>query len=387
MAVNRWLHRVRLARASLAKRVSEKRPFRRPGLRNQSPSAQRPARLALVGCGWFANLAHTPALRRLEAEGLFEVTALCSRSESSLKRSAELLGRTDLKLYRELSQLLADPDVDAVDLVLPIPLMPDAVAAALEAGKHVVSEKPAAPSVDAGLALIDTYERYRATQRWCVAENWRFKDSVRLVAEIVHRGEIGTPHFAHFRNLGLVERSAAKGWRGAPAYQGGHLLDAGVHFVAMLRSILGEIDEVAAFASQRQPYLPPADSLHGLLSFECGAEGSFALSFGAREPDIEQPDLSIVGSDGALHASFKLQYVDVQSSSGSRTLPVPDDSWNAGGVYQTLRHFGAMLRSERMPEAAPISTPEEALRDVAVIEAMLESSRKRASIRPRVIPR
>ena len=105
-----------------------------------------PVRVVLVGCGWFACVAHIPALKRLEGEGRIKLVGLCSRSEASTKRAAGLYARQDLKPYRSLEDVAQDPDVDLVDLTLPIEVMPGAIKLFLSAGKHVISEKPGAPS-------------------------------------------------------------------------------------------------------------------------------------------------------------------------------------------------------------------------------------------------
>jgi predicted dehydrogenase len=53
-----------------------------------------------------------------------------------------LYGRKDIKPYRSLEEVAGDPDVDLVDLTLPIDVMPGAIKLFLAAGKHVISEKP-----------------------------------------------------------------------------------------------------------------------------------------------------------------------------------------------------------------------------------------------------
>jgi hypothetical protein len=100
-------------------------------------------------------------------------------------------------LGKSLSDLLARADVAAVDVVLPILRQPDVVRAALQAGKHVLSEKPVAGDVAAARALIGWYEAWEGPGQqggagkplWGVAENWRFMESLRYAARRV--GEIG----------------------------------------------------------------------------------------------------------------------------------------------------------------------------------------------------
>jgi predicted dehydrogenase len=332
-----------------------------------APSNSR-LRIALVGCGWFACEAHLPALRRLERDGKIELVALCSRSEASLSRATKAYGPKHLKKYINIADLLADPEIDLVDLVLPIPAMPEAIRAALRAGKHVISEKPCAPTVAASVELLNYHDSLAAPTLWAVAENWRFKKSTSIIERIVRSGLIGAIQFADFRHMTLTGPEGL-GWRGTPAYPGGALLDSGVHFVGLLRKLVGEVASVSATVSQRLKYLSPADSVTAVIRFAGGAEGSFRLSFATEKPG-DRPGLSLVGSHGAIFANFVSNQIEIHSSSQKKIIHVKNDSWVEGGVYELLAHCVDAVR----PDTPLRSTPWEALRDVAVIEAMLESN-------------
>ena len=115
----------------------------------------RPVGVGLVGCGWFACRCHIPALLVLEREHACRLVAICSRTRKSMARAEARAGRA-LRRHAKMDALFADEEVDAVVLALPIPLMAGAIEAALRAGKHVLSEKPAAHSLDAALALAAT---------------------------------------------------------------------------------------------------------------------------------------------------------------------------------------------------------------------------------------
>ena len=341
-------------------------------------------RIALVGCGWFARVAHIPALQRLEREGRIRLVGLCSRSEELVARASRLYGRTDIKHYRSLEEVAEDQDVDLVDLLLPIEAMPDAIELFLTVGKHVISEKPCAPSMATGNALMELYARLERPPLWAVAENWRFKKTVKIVETIVREGAIGEIQFADFTYLAF-QRPNNLGWRGSPKYPGGFLLDSGVHFVALLRKLVGEVEKVSASVSQRLPYLPPADSVTAILSFAGGAEGAYRLSFAAPSA-IGDQGLRLTGTKGTLLAGFQRfrkldvrhNWVRVQTDKGRRFIPVTDDLWVTGGVYETLSHC-----IDAIQRGAPLlSTAREGLRDVAVVEAMLESGRLERPVKP-----
>ncbi|HWY80521.1 MAG TPA: FAD-binding protein [Roseiarcus sp.] len=347
-----------------------------------------PVRVVLVGCGWFACVAHIPALKRLEGEGRIKLVGLCSRSEASTKRASGLYGRQDLKHYLSLEDVAQDPDVDLVDLTLPIEVMPGAIKLFLSAGKHVISEKPGAPSVATGIELMEHHARLDRPVVWAVAENWRFKKTTQMVEDIVASGALGEIRFADFTYLSFQKPDNLR-WRGSPGYAGGYMLDSGVHFIALLRKIVGEVEEVSASVSQRVPYLPPADSATAILSFASGAEGAYRLTFAAPYSAGDQ-GLRLTGSKGMLLAGFnrfsprdfRHNWIRVQTSGRKRFVPVMDDLFVPGGVYETLSHC-----IEAVQQGAPlVSSPAQALRDVAVVEAMLESSRLKRPVKPAALP-
>ena len=347
-----------------------------------------PVRVVLVGCGWFACVAHVPALRRMEKEGRISLVGLCSRSEASVARASRLYGRQDLKRYLSLEGVAEDPDVDLVDLTLPIEIMPGAIKLFLSAGKHVISEKPGAPSVATGIELMEHHARLDRPVVWAVAENWRFKKTTQMIEDIVASGVLGEIRFADFTYLAFQKPDSLR-WQRSPGYAGGYILDHGVHFIALLRKIVGEIEEISATVSQRIPYLAPADSVTAILSFTSGAEGAYRLTFAAPYAAGDQ-GLRLTGSKGTLLAGFnrfsprdfRHNWIRVQTSGRKRFVPVMDDLFVPGGVYETLSHC-----IEAVQQGAPlVSSPAQAIRDVAVAEAMLESSRLKRPVKPATLP-
>ena len=98
----------------------------------------------------------------------------------------------------------------------------------------------------------------------------------------------------------------------------------------------------------------------------------------------------MTGSNGTLLAGFnrfsprdfRHNWIRVQTSGRKRFVPVMDDLFVPGGVYETLSHC-----IEAVQQGAPlVSSPAQALRDVAVVEAMLESSRLKRPVKPATLP-
>jgi predicted dehydrogenase len=317
-----------------------------------------PIRLAIVGAGIFAREAHTPAILTLPDQ--FKIVAVCSRSMSSVEQLAAKVPYPVDKTS-DYEALLARSDIDAVDLSLPIELMPKMVEAALKAGKHVISEKPATPTVAIGRQMLALQHE----PIWMVAENWRYDQAIQQAAEIIKRGEIGKPIVAHWALHIAAQNDVYFGtaWRRDNSFPGGFLLDGGVHHIAGLRILLGEIESVSAYTAQNHEGMPPTDTLAAALKFANGCLGSYVITYMSNSPFDEM--ITIVGTQGSLkvHAnSLDLSGVPGHRGEGKQRL-------NVNTIAAEFADFAEAIQNKR----APIATAAEAVQDVAVIEAMLNS--------------
>jgi predicted dehydrogenase len=328
-----------------------------------------PIRLGIIGTGIFARTAHLASIRNLG--DTFTIVALHSRRPESAQAFADLLD-SPVDIHTDLDALLARDDLEAVDIVVPIHVMPGLVTTALKAGKHVISEKPIAPSVADGLEMLATYRDQPGDRVWMVAENWRYEESIQQAAMLVRSGAIGRVLAAHWGQIVpfVTSRYFATPWRRSGGFPGGALLDGGVHHVAALRAILGEIGGVRAEVTQHHADLPPADTLSASLTFESGALGSYMITY-ASQIDAGAP-LTIAGETGVLRVQPGEVALTTPGDTHTRTFP-PHQS-----VARELIAFAAAIR-----QGAPHhNTPASALQDVAVIEAMLESARSGRRVVP-----
>lgn len=334
-----------------------------------SKSHQNPIRLALIGAGIFAREVHVPALQSLDTT--FEIVAVYSRTQAAAAALAKQLPG-QVAAYTDLPALLARDDIEAVDIILPITVMPGAVELALRAGKHVISEKPLAPDAVIGRWLLAKYTK-RAGQVWMVGENWRYEDAFEQAAALIQGGQIGRPllcHMAVYNPINPDNKYYATPWRRAGDFPGGFLLDVGVHHVAVLRWLIGEIAAVSATISQIRADLPPADTLSATLQFENGIVGTYLATYALSAP--WPPALHISGESGAMRVHR--QKLELTVNGQTQLLPVTPHR----GIAAQLADFAAAIRqgkSHRNP-------PEQAWMDVAVIEAMLRSAEAGCQMSP-----
>jgi predicted dehydrogenase len=170
--------------------------------------------------------AHLPAIAALDG-GVAELKAIYSRSEKSASELAQAAQETLGLAHRpsvyydgdpatDLDALLARTDIDAVAIVLPITVQPSIVRKALAAGKHVLSEKPVAPDVAAGIELIREYDaKYKSKGLvWRIAENYEVEPGYHAAAKAVRDGKIGKVNSFNARVVGHVAKDSK--WYNTP---------------------------------------------------------------------------------------------------------------------------------------------------------------------------
>lgn len=326
-------------------------------------------RIALIGAGTFVRKAHAPAYAALQER--CQVVAVCSRSHESAEAVAALLPEP-VEIYDHIPTLLAVEALDAVDIVLPIPLLPEVTAQALATGLHVVSEKPIAPTLAQAKPLLEIHRQHPG-QVWMVAENWRYEEAFVRAGRLIREGAIGRPLTCDFSlQLPVAPGSPnyRTAWRRSGDFPGGFLLDGGVHHTAGLRLVLGEVEEVGAVAAQQRDDLPPADTLCAWLRFANGVIGSYTVTYAAGSP-LSDNGLHVVGSGGSLRVTSQKLILQRGDERTEESFGLP---------YSTHRELAAFVESA-LTGAPHRNSPAEALADLALLEAMLAAAETGRAVR------
>jgi predicted dehydrogenase len=197
-------------------------------------------RIGLVGAGWVMDFHARAALEHPGAE----LVAAANWREPSLRR---LAGRHGIpRVTIDWRDLAADPHLDAVVVATPNALHAPQAIAFLEAGKHVLVEKPMAPTVAEADAMVAAARGSGAFLM--VAHCWRFHPDVRALRARVEAGELG--QIVKTRGYGVHARWGPSGWFTDPALAGGGaLLDMGVHAIDTTRYLLGDPEPVRVCAA------------------------------------------------------------------------------------------------------------------------------------------
>jgi predicted dehydrogenase len=330
-------------------------------------------KLGIIGAGLAVRNLHWPVLRKMSKK--VQVVAVASRTKRKAEELARLVGAA--RSYDDYHSLLADPEVEAVLSGVPIELNAPILMEALHAGKHVLAEKPIAATVHEARQVLELCSR---TDRVvAIAENFRYWENLIWARQLVSSGEIGEVFAfqldvrfdldASFRQPGM-ERP----WRKFPSHPGGFVLDAGIHAIAGLREVLGDVTELTAELLDRHPVVQGPDALLMQLKLSNGAVGHYFTCYTAKVERETIFDLSVYGSRGSL----KITEGELMGVGDSSKLPkdfkAPD--FDRGYRLQWQNFLNAVGGEE-----AVVATPGKAYGDLVVIDAALRSAKTGQEIR------
>lgn len=322
-------------------------------------------RLGLIGYGMAVQRLHLPALRQLRRE--IEIVALARRDydEAKFVAAKENLGRG----YSKYDELLEDGSVDGVLIAVPIALNGMVLLDALRSGKHVMAEKPIAASLKQARSIVRAAEE-RCRQVVLIGENFRYRRSLAKAKELIDSGRIGDVFAFQLRvNFDITATARqpwiSRGWRHEAKHPGGFILDAGVHPVAALRDLLGEVDRVWAQTLDISPVLHGPDTLLMQIRMKSGVTGQCFFCYTAREARENGLDFAIYGAKGVLRIGQEVLTVAYGQDIKPQSFRTKDQEY-----VRQWKNFCAAVRGEE----EVISTAAKAYGDLAVIDAALRSS-------------
>ena len=191
-----------------------------------------------------------------------DVVAVCDTDEVVGRQAAQDWGAPSF--YSDLDAMLGDSSIDAIEVLTPTHLHHDHVIAALEAGKHVSVQKPAANTIEDARAMGEAADRAGRMLR--ISECFVHYPPLELAKKLVADGAIGKPTGLRIRTLvGQTDsafqanlRPEGYGWRLDKRSPGGHLFDDMVHKYAMALWLLDlDITSVQAVVRRRDLFMEP----------------------------------------------------------------------------------------------------------------------------------
>jgi predicted dehydrogenase len=254
--------------------------------------------VGISGAGTIGTV-HAEALEELEGARL---VAVAEAGEATGRRLVEAHGA---EWHARLEDMLLRPDVDVVVLCTPSGLHPEGAVAAANAGKHVITEKPMAITLEGADRMIAAC-RERGVALSVIFQYRYNRDALRL-KRAVEAGLFGGPvlgnAFVHWhRTQAYYEEHG--GWRGTWALDGGGaLMNQSIHAVDLLQWILGPVESVCGYADTLAHDIETEDTASAALRFASGALGVVQGTTSAHEDTPLRIELKGSGGSATLEGS------------------------------------------------------------------------------------
>ncbi len=327
---------------------------------------QKHLRWGVIGS---ANIAVKSVIPAIQQSRNGTVTAIASRNKDKANEAAQKLGID--KTYGSYEELLKDPDIDAVYIPLPNHLHAEWTIRAAEAGKHVLCEKPLALNAEEAERMVEACKK--AGVHLAEAFMYRHHPRYKAILSLIREGGIGEIRAIRgaftFNNPGDLNNV-----RFRSDYGGGSVYDVGCYPISAARMILDEEPEAVtchAFFSDQHDGVDMMMS--GLVEFA----GGVALAFDCGMWASPRNTLEIVGSKGRIEVP-------------SPYVNQPGHFYHVDEAGKTSEHFLGQfnhytLQAEQFAkvvwgEEQPLYAAEDAIRNMRVLEACLQSAKEKSRI-------
>ena len=316
----------------------------------------RKVRYAVVGLGWISQAAFLPGV---DHTGNSEVVAFVSGHEEKAHKVAEEYDVHAIYSYDEYDQLLASGTVDAVYLATPNFDHVELSVKTLEAGIHLLLEKPMAVSVAECERIISAAETSRA--KLMLAYRLHHEPGMLSALDTVRSGKLGT---LRYFNSSFSQPVSGQNHRAKHGFWAGPVPDMGPYPINTVRNLFGaEPIEVSATGVRTDDKFTMDDTVCVTLKFPANRVATMAMSYNAQDID----DFRVVGSLGELFSQPAFQVakqmkhiVTIGEDKSEESFPKTD---HFGGE---LQYFSNCVLNDHWPEA----DGEEGLLDVRVIAAV-----------------
>jgi predicted dehydrogenase len=348
-----------------------------------------PIRIAIIGPGKVAHLHAKAALQVADTE----LVAVYGRT---FQKAEDFANQYGIAAYSDVHDMVSREKIDLCLVTTPHPAHREPTVAALNAGSHVLVEKPLASSLEDCDAMIEAASR-NSRYLGTISQR-RFYEPSQRIRRAIDEGKIGKPVLGMIQMLGWRGEAYYQSdpWRGSWAGEGGGVLvNQAPHQLDLLLWYMGEIESVyGVWRNLNHPYIEVDDTAVAIINFKNGGLGNLVVS-NSQKPGL-YGKVHIHGENGAS--------VGVQTDGGSMfvagmsgiTDPPVNDIWSVPGEEAMLPqfvvedteffnqidaltyYFGLQIADFRdaiNENRPPLVTGEDGRKVVALFQAIYESTR------------
>ncbi|OME86028.1 oxidoreductase [Paenibacillus sp. FSL A5-0031] len=352
-------------------------------------------KIGIIGCGGIANQKHMPSLAKLSHMG--EMVAFCDVIEEKAQKAAQDFGSEGAKVYADYKKLLEDESIDVVHVLTPNLQHSYITVDALEAGKHVMCEKPMAINSIEAKKMVDAAKR--TGKKLTIGYQNRFRNDSQILHKACREGDLGD---IYMTKAHAVRRRGVPTWGvflDKEQQGGGPLIDLGTHALDLAlwfmdnykpKSVSGSVYHKMAdkFEGNMMGAWDPErydveDSAFGFIKMENGATIFLEASWILNTTDAKEAMTTLCGTEGGaeMKASSTFGKSDVIFNSAKHGQLVETKPSFSGGIA----YFGPGAEDDGVKEARqwldsiindtePLVKPEQAYVVTQILEAIYKSA-------------
>ncbi|MCE5188788.1 MAG: Gfo/Idh/MocA family oxidoreductase [Eubacteriales bacterium] len=345
--------------------------------------------VGMIGCGGIATAKHMPGLVKAGAK----ITALYDVNQKSAQDAAQKFG-TDAVVYETVDALLANKEITAVHICTPNKTHADLAVRAMQAGKHVMCEKPMAMNAIEAARMLEVSRN--TNRKLTIGYQGRFRKEVQLLKEMCMSDQLGEIYFARAHALrrrgvptwGVYQDSSLQG--------GGCLIDIGTHALDLVlwlmdnyepeyvigntyRKIIDRPTDANVWGTWNSALLNVEDSAFAMLRMKNGATVELECSWAINCRNAVESNVTLAGTkagadtikglkiNGASGGSLYINDIDTNNKSGTSFDVVNIDDPGS----KEIAVWVDAIKNDR----PPLVLPEQALMVARIIDGIYESSK------------
>lgn len=352
--------------------------------------SQRIVNVGIIGCGGIANGKHMPSLKQLDN---VRMVAFCDIIKERAEKAAKDFGTPNAKVYTDYKELLKDESIEVVHVCTPNREHSFITIDALEAGKHVMCEKPMAKTSAEARAMLEAAKR--TGKKLTIGYQNRYRPDSLYLKKVCDEGGLGEIYFAKAH---AIRRRAVPTWGvflNEEEQGGGPLIDIGTHALDLTLWVMNnykpkyvvgntyrKLGDRENSANAWGPWDPKEftveDSAFGFITMENGATIFLESSWALNTLEEGEAITTLCGTEGGADMRDGLRLNGEKFSTLYTTKPKLD----AGGVafYAGKTEDPSLFEARQWIDAVindkdPIVKPEQALVVTEILEAIYESAK------------
>lgn len=347
-------------------------------------------KVGIIGCGGIANGKHMPSLKELKN---VELVAFCDIIEKRAEKAAKQYGVEGANWYTDYVELLKDESIDVVHVCTPNISHSEITVAALEAGKHVMCEKPMAINSKEAMKMLEAAKR--TGKKLSVGYQNRFCSEALYLKEVCERGDLGEIYFAKAH---AIRRRGVPTWGvflNEELQGGGPLIDIGTHALDLTLWMMNNYEPKYVVGntyhklSQREnaansfgPWDPAKftveDSAFGFVTMKNGATIILESSWALNTLQVGEAKTTLCGTEGGadMWDGLKINGEDFgKLYTKEPALNMKGVDFYKGAKDTPQNKEARMWIQSILEDTEPLVKPEQAYVVTQILDAIYESSK------------